>query len=234
MAEKNTASLEEIAYNILNTLRGGRSSHSEHLSLDQVKFAIKYYRTLFIRRDFYKNFNRYRPFEQDLGLVSLSIQDTADSSNHTSGNKLLRTDERIPAPIRMKNWEGITFVGGIDKAGKPIPVQDAHKSYWDKYNKYTDNEPSAFYRDGYVFLRNVDNADVINIRGVFEDPEDVHEFTRDNGFDLYDDNAPFPISTDMLQGITRGLIDGELRVLISTPNDTELDNLQDGNQGNRQ
>lgn len=227
MSQQNTPSLNEIAFNILNTLRGGGSSHSDSLSLEQVKYAVKYYRTTFIRRDFYRNYNRYRMFEQDLGLVPVSITDTAESSNYTSGNKLLRTDSRIPTPVRMKNWEGITFVGGIDRAGKPIPVRDAHQSYWDQFNKYTGNEASAFYRDGYIYLRNVSNADVVNIRGVFEDPEDVHEFTRDNGLDLYDEDSSFPIPMDMLEGITKGLIDGELNILVSRPIDTELDNQQD-------
>ena len=47
--------LNEIAYNILNTYRGGRSNHNDHISLDQVKFTIKYYRAMMIRRDMAKH-----------------------------------------------------------------------------------------------------------------------------------------------------------------------------------
>ena len=47
--------LNEIAYNLLNLIRGGRSNHDEHISLDQIKFNIKHYRAVFIRRDFAKN-----------------------------------------------------------------------------------------------------------------------------------------------------------------------------------
>ena len=47
--------LNEIAYNILNAYRGGRLNHNEHVSLDQVKFTVKYYRAMFIRRDMSKN-----------------------------------------------------------------------------------------------------------------------------------------------------------------------------------
>ncbi len=43
--------LNEIAYNLLNIVRGGRSNHDEHISLDQIKFNIKHYRAVFIRRD---------------------------------------------------------------------------------------------------------------------------------------------------------------------------------------
>ena len=47
--------LNEIAYNLLNLVRGGRSSHDEHISLDQIKFNVKHYRAMFIRRDYSKN-----------------------------------------------------------------------------------------------------------------------------------------------------------------------------------
>lgn len=224
----NSASLNEIAYNILNDLRGGRSSNTEHLSLKQIKFAIKYYRTLFIRRDFARNFNRYRMFEQDLGLVDVSLYDTGESATEESLEQLLRTDDKIPTPVRMKNWEGITFVGGIDKAGKPIPLVGAQRSYWNQFNKYTSQEPEAFYRNGYVYLRNEKDLDVINIRGVFEDPEEVHDFKRANGLDLYDGDAPFPIPSDMIQRITTGLLNGELKLAVSTENDTEADTQQGG------
>ena len=43
--------LDEIAYNILNLLRGGRSSNDELISIEQIKFNIKHYRAMFIRRD---------------------------------------------------------------------------------------------------------------------------------------------------------------------------------------
>ena len=47
--------LDEIAYNLLNLMRGGRSSNDEHISLEQIKFNIKHYRAMFIRRDYAKN-----------------------------------------------------------------------------------------------------------------------------------------------------------------------------------
>ena len=47
--------LNEIAYNLLNLVRGGRSNHDEHISLDQIKFNVKHYRAMFIRRDYAKN-----------------------------------------------------------------------------------------------------------------------------------------------------------------------------------
>ena len=33
--------LNEIAYNLLNLVRGGRSNHDEHISLDQIKLTFQ-------------------------------------------------------------------------------------------------------------------------------------------------------------------------------------------------
>ena len=67
----------EIAYNILNLVRGGRSSHDEHISLDQIKFNIKHYRAMFIRRDFARNGLITRHLEQDLGCLELEKVDAS-------------------------------------------------------------------------------------------------------------------------------------------------------------
>ena len=67
--------LNEIAYNILNLVRGGRPNQSEHISLDQIKFNIKHYRAMMIRRDFARNGVVTRHLEQDLGCLELDEED---------------------------------------------------------------------------------------------------------------------------------------------------------------
>ena len=67
--------LDEIAYNILNLVRGGRSHNDESISLRQIKFNIKYYRAMLIRRDFARNGIVTRHLEQDLGCIKLESVD---------------------------------------------------------------------------------------------------------------------------------------------------------------
>jgi hypothetical protein len=207
---KTSRSLNDISYHILNTVRGNRSKDYPDLTIDQIKDAVKYYRALLIRRDQQKNFNRYRMFEQDLGLVSVDYYDTGEDPNTNSYVELIRTDSKIPSPIRMKEWEGITYVGKADKAGEPFPLVDAHRSWWNQYNKFTSDEPEAFYRNGYVYLRNTNVIDEINIRGVFEDPEEVYNFKGEN------EEKPFPIPEDMIQRITQSLLNGELSFAVQS------------------
>ena len=73
--------LNEMAYNLLNLLRGNRTNHDENLSIPQIKFNILHYRAVFIRRDYSKNGFNSRHVEQDLGCLELEI---VDSSNCVS------------------------------------------------------------------------------------------------------------------------------------------------------
>ncbi|WP_292484886.1 hypothetical protein [Methanohalobium sp.] len=185
-------------------MRGNRSKDFPDLTIDQIKQAVKYWRAVLIRQDQQRNFNRYRMFEQDLGLVNVDQFDTAESNSVDSMVTITRTENRIPAPLRLKEWEGITHVGEIDKTGQPIPVVDAQRSYWNQYNKYTGNDREAFYRDGYVYVKNDKTLDQINIRGIFEDPEEVYDYKG------IDENSPFPVPEDMEQRIVQSLLNGEL------------------------
>ena len=66
----------------------------------------------------------------------------------------------------------------------------------------------------------------LNVRGVFEDPEEVAKFDCD-GTDCYDDNMPFPMPADMVQAITTALLSGEMVMMANGTTDTTLDRTQD-------
>ena len=82
--------LDEIAYNILNLLRKGRSSNDELISIEQLKFNIKHYRAMYIRRDYARNGYVSNSLEQDLGCLELEKVDASKCCNlpqeYTSGH----------------------------------------------------------------------------------------------------------------------------------------------------
>lgn len=223
---QNSTSLNEIAYNILDTLRAGRTNQSERFSLEHIKELVKTYRALLIRRDMQRNHSRYRLFEQDLGIVSVSAVDSADDPNVTTGEQVIRTDNQLPAPIRMDRWEGITHISCKGKFQEPIPLLDTSRSMFQTYNKFTGDQPYACLINGYIYVFNDISIQQLNIRGVFEDPEEVFDFTDSNGLDLYDEDSPFPVPKDMVQRITQAIINTEGKTLIQTVEDTELDQQQ--------
>tara|TARA_R110000787_G_scaffold183315_2_gene295297 strand:- start:2161 stop:2871 length:711 start_codon:yes stop_codon:yes gene_type:complete len=219
--------LNEIAYNILNSLRGGRSSHDEHISIDQIKFNIKHYRAMLIRRDFARNGIVTRHLEQDLGCLKLIQVDASKCCSLPSECVVYRTELKVPKTVRFNFKDAITYIGDI--SGKSnIPIVDSHMVEFLPWDKYTKNKYKAYMIQDYIYVYNADGLEYINVRGVFEDPEDLRIFDCGDAGGCYDDGVtPFPIPMDMVQGITQSLMSGELRLMAGTFSDTENNRAQD-------
>jgi hypothetical protein len=216
--------LDEIAYNLLNLLRGGRSSNDEHISLDQIKFNIKHYRAMFIRRDYARNQYVSTSLEQDIGCVPLIKVDGSKCCNLPTDCPVFRTTHRLPKTIRFNFTDAFTFIGKPNGTGT-IPKVEPYEVEYLQYDKFTKGQTKYYLIDDYIYVYNPNGLEAINVRGVFEDPEDVHEWDTCNGH-CYDDQSDYPLPMDMLSTINTGLLQGELAILMGSPNDAELDRQQ--------
>ena len=218
--------LNELAYNLLNLVRGGRSNNDEHISLDQIKFNIKHYRAMFIRRDYTRNGFVSRHVEQDLGCVPVELVDASKCCNLSSTCIVYRSVKPIPKTIRYNFEEAISYVGDITGTGT-IPLINSNTIKWLPYDKYTKGKMKAFMIDNFMYIYNAQGLEVINIRGVFEDPEEIVAFTLCDGTQCYNDDSYFPIPMDMLSLINQGILSQELQLLSGSFSDTENDRMQD-------
>ena len=219
--------LDEIAYNILNLLRGGRSSNDELISLDQIKFNIQHYRAMLIRRDYARNGYVSKSIEQDLGCLHLEQVDASKCCGVElpTGCMVYKTKRRMPKTIRFNLTDAYTFIGKPDGTGT-IPRIEPYELEWVPYDKYTSRLTRYYVIDEYIYIYEPQGLERINVRGVFEDPKAVGEFaTCDTGF-CYDEQSPYPLPMDMVSAITNGLVQGELSLLTSSINDTENDKQQ--------
>lgn len=217
--------LDEIAYNLLNSFRGGRSSQDETISIDQIKFNIKHYRAVFIRRDYARNGLVTRHLEQDLRCVALEKVDLSKCCGITLNCPAYRSVNRIPRTVRFNFEEAITYVGDITGL-KRFQIIKPYEVNYLSADKYTGKNVKAYMIEDYLYIINL-NADFVNVRGIFEDPEEASKFTDCNGTPCYADDSPFPMPMDMVQAITQGMINGELRLLAGTFSDTSADRSQD-------
>ena len=220
--------LNEIAYNLLNLIRGGRSNHDEHISLDQIKFNVKHYRAVFIRRDYAKNGFTSRHTEQDLGLVNVIPVDASKACNLTTDCNVYRSQLKIPRTIKYNFEDAITYVGDVTGFGT-IPMVSSNMIQWLPFDKYTSKKMKSYMIGDYLYIYNAEGLEAVNVRGVFEDPQDVAQFEQcKEDSKCYDDSKDdFPISMDMLSLINQGLIAGELNLISRTFSDTENDRMQD-------
>ena len=218
--------LDQIAYNILNIFRGGRSTNNEHISLSQIKFNIKHYRAMLLRRDFERNVNITRHHEQDLKCLELELVDASKCCGLPLDCLVARTKLDIPRTVRFKRSDGITQIA--DPSGlhtipliNPLAVQSL------AYDRFTKNSRKAYMIEDKLYIYNPEGMDTVDVRGIFEDPEELAKFDCD-GDNCYDSGSPFPLSADLVQAITDGLVKGTFQMLPATPSDTENDAMQDG------
>jgi len=217
--------LKEISYNILNLYRGGRSTNNEHISLAQIDFNVKHYRALLIRRDFQKHNRITRHFEQDLGCLELTRVNASKCCGLPIECEVSRTVDKIPRTVRFNYMDALTNIS--DPSGlSTIPLVDSITVQFLPYDRFTKNDRKAYMIEDYLYIYNPDGMDTINVRGVFEDPEELAKFDCD-GSDCYDPDAAFPLSMDMINAITEGLVKGTLQLLPMTTSDTSNDNIQD-------
>ena len=216
--------LNEISYNILNLIRAGRSNNDDTISLDQIKFNIKHYREMFIRRDFARNGLVTRHLEQDLGCLELIRVDASKCCNLPIDCPVYKTSKVIPRTVRFNFKEAITYTGDITGLGR-IPIVEPYEVSLLPFDKHTKLNSKAYMIEDYMYVYNPRGMKYINVRGIFEDPEELVNYDCDGG--CYDADSIFPMPADMIASITAGLANGELRLLLSGLNDDENDRKQD-------
>ena len=217
--------LDEIAYNILNLVRAGRSSNDDIISLDQIKFNIQHYRAMFIRRDYNRNGYVSNSLEQDLGCLDIIKVDASKCCNLPIDCPVYRTKRKLPRTVRFNFRDALTFIGKPNGTGT-IPRVEAYEIEYIPYDKYTAGQTKFYVIDDYVYIYNPKGLEAINVRGVFEDPETVAEFTTCNDGECYDDQSPYPLPMDMVSLITNGIATGELALMGTGKNDTSNDRQQ--------
>lgn len=215
--------LNEITTDLLNTIRI-RSNNDEPISKRQLAFTVKYWRALVLRQAYTERQTIDHQHEQDLGCVELKWVDPSCCGLEPEC-KIKRTTLALPATIRLAGNYGFSFVGKVDKTTS-IPVVDAETIQYLAHAKYGHNMPRGFMIGNHMYFIGLDTEEVINIRGIFEDPEAVKFFSTCDGNQCYDDDTPFPLAADLLQKIQSGILQGTLRIMGSIDMDNENDRVQ--------
>jgi hypothetical protein len=226
--------LNQAAYNILNQLRGGRSTNNEYLSLEQIKYWIKYYRALLIRRD-EERLSRVEEMAQTIAVTVSGNQTWATSGQTLPGMgantppDVTRSVTALPSIVRMKDKPAILTVR-VDDGMVEVPYIDGRRAQWNQYDRYTSGSRRCWLKDKHIYVSNWDVALTtpdIAVTAVFEDPEAAYNYNLD-GADPWDDNVnEFPISADLLQQVTQSIISGEGQIIVQTLSDHTIDNLPD-------
>lgn len=191
------ASLNEIAFNIAENM-----NDTSDVLINRLKFTIIYYRAMMIRRDYARNLHLPESLLQEFVLETEVVPYHQQIEKH----KVVRTKLKPPVPIRIKG-PVFHYVGGVDRK-TPYQFIYPEQMEYHNSNKWNCKPPAYSYIDGYITLHNIAATKLV-VRSVFEDPRKVAEF---EGAACVDDDADFPITMDMIEGITKGILSGEMQV----------------------
>lgn len=127
---------------------------------------------------------------------------------------ILRTQNKIPAPVRMNRDTPFSYVGTIDGNNAFRKGDFSHTKFM-HFLSLSGGGTTYSYRDGYVFIFSRNKLKQITITAAYDSPELVipteTSSNISNGI-TYSDDMEFPLSRDLIQRIKEKLLSGELAI----------------------
>lgn len=220
--------LNEIAYDLLNLIRAGRSVASETITIDQVKFWVVNSRAQLIRNEANKQRTIDPELIQDLGCLEVEAIDAALCCNVSVDCNVVRTKMKIPGFIEINQKPLITRVGPINRTSPQYDLIPIERLPFEFQNKFTKNQIKSYIHGDYIYLAgHKDNPDVftlayVNVAGVFEDPRSIVDFECENE-PCYTDDSSFKIKRWMIEQMKAQIVQLDLQTIAGSFTDKTSD-----------
>jgi hypothetical protein len=222
------ATLNELTYNILNIARGGLSSDDDRLNERQIAFWIRYYRAKSIFFDSNGGRNIDQQLVQDLGCLMLEEVDKADCPEVLWGCNVKRV--KIPKLVDLPDNRGLMFVGLLDKTTSFI-MTPPNVMQFAAHRRFTGNMRRAYLIGQHVYVTDPFNEDIkyINIRGIWDNPQEVEYTDGDGNTSCITDDDQYPMPERYVADIVNQILRIELNMTVQSTND-EFNDSREANQ----
>lgn len=227
---------DEIIYTIKKLAEGGGiTSDDSRLNPRQINAWISYYRSklMYDLREKIKKDNSLDQYVQDLGCVKLICVDKADccDGSYKIYDYYKKLEKPLPKLLGMIGSRSLYFVGLIDKITS-IPIGTSLKARYQQYDEYTKERRFCFLvrNQIYFLLPKYDDLEVVNIRGIFEDPDLAANYNcgTDNPLGCEDGESEYPMPGYLIQPMRASIMKNELNITVATR--MLNDNVNDGRQ----
>jgi hypothetical protein len=226
--------LNHYAYNIRNIARGGQgNSDDERLNIRQIRFWINGYRAsgLFETTDWGKDIDPQ--LMQDLGVVPLVEVDKADSNCPKVEWGCTVKKVVLPKLIDFPNLRALGFVGKIDKLSSII-VNHPNVAQYKAATRFGGLSSRCYLIGNTLYFMLVGNdimLEYVNIRAVFESPEDVVGYSSEGCEPTCFDPAttPYPMPARLYEYVLKKILTNELGWTEQAVND-EMNNARKDNE----
>lgn len=208
------ATLNEIIYNIAEQMERG----DDAVLRERLKFMVGYYRAQFVRQDQRRNHSLPSQLVQSLDCLEMEASSALECCSAIDiGCDVWRTKQTIPKPVRIYDGSEFAFVGTAD-AKEPFQRTTPVQAEYSKHNKYVNKLPQYIYTKDRIYVLNSRPKSIL-VKGIFEQPEELENYTCCDGTTVFTADKEYPISMDMVQRITQSILGTEMR----------LENRQDDN-----
>jgi len=196
-------------------------SISDDTVLDErlLKHFIHKVRALFARNEMNKSHRTVdAALIQDLGLVEVEPVSSITgidlgNINHT----ILASKLTIPRAIELYNKPSFVYIGSLDQIDKPFKFVDISSVPFVGKGKFNRTFMFAFLMNDKMYIIGdchntaFKGLKYINIKGVFENPEEAAKFNRPDGTPCYSDSESYPLPAYMWNYIKKEVLQSDLR-----------------------
>lgn len=222
-------SLNTIINDLLLIIRGSRIASSEPISERQLENWVHQYRALLLTREMDKDRYANPDYIQEITFLELSevpIEGTELKENYpyySSTGNILRSLLPIPKTVDLNFKSGFTYIGTPD--GKELQLIPEGRSKWQEFRKYTPNDVMVFLKNRYLYLiGNTFGHSHLTVRGIFETPPEVARFINPaTSKPYFDADSKYPMPIELIPAIKQLILEKELNIIVSTPNDNKID-----------
>lgn len=182
-------------------------------------------RALWLRNEMNKPRSVDEQIIQTLGCVPLEVADKTSCPAYLTGYHILQTNVDIPKTIELNNGDGIIEVGYVDKIAYPTSYVTLQRFRFSGNGRFNSNIIFTARHGQRILLMSkgdqshADYLRYLRIRGVFEEPEAVANFTHVTGEACYSDSDDYPMNRWMWIYIREEILKANFRELISAPTD---------------
>jgi len=155
---------------------------------------------------------------QDLGLVELETVDSfVNSGLGNIQHTILRTKQIIPRALELHNKLAFTYVGSLDQVQKGFKFIDLANVPYFGNGKFNKVFMAAFIMNDRIhIIGNCNNPafkglKYINVKGVFENPEEAAKFYRPDGTPCYSDDEAYPLPAYLWAYCKKEILQSDLR-----------------------
>jgi len=217
--------LTKIVYDILNTIYGGNIPDDANISERQVAYWVHQTRALLIRQELSNKLDISDTYVQQF-TVDLEEVDTAEDCEIQTNCVLLRSVLKIPTTIRRGGKNTIVSIQSLDEKYSYSESSFFRKRF-NAYNKYTGKQERWYLKNNYLYITNNKVIEKVKLAGVFEDPEELKNFTNCENQECFSWDDSYPISADMASTITDIIFKTKLAVITNPAKDDTVNDARD-------